>query len=123
MEILDLNNKQIEIGDTVKVYDLRGQENQYRAGVVGVGIVYSLSGMHGSPNRPMVWVRGITSCHTPDAVRIKFKGKKEQDCKNCMHCNEEDCDINEDMDAKVKDSCFSIDPWIAKEWYEKFYAL
>ena len=43
---LDMNNREIEIGDVVKVYSLIGKDNIHISKVVGVGKVYCLHGIH-----------------------------------------------------------------------------
>ena len=62
----DYKGKEINIGDKVRVWSLlkdkRHLEEMNR--VVGEGIVYSLSGIPSHPE-PLIWVRGITSCHHP----------------------------------------------------------
>jgi len=76
--VKDMRGNEINEGDIVKVYTLIGFD-YYKNGMsalVGKGKIYSLSSIHGQPDKPMVWVCGITSCYHPEAVRLCFK--KEQ---------------------------------------------
>lgn len=62
----DINGREIKVGDTVKLYFLIGRKD---SAVIAQGEVYSLSGMHGNPKKPMVWING-QAAHHPGACEV-----------------------------------------------------
>lgn len=73
--VTDMDGNEIKVGDTVKVYGLIGVKNKRETDLVGEGEIYSLSGMHGNPDRAMVWTRGISSCYHPHATQLTKESK------------------------------------------------
>lgn len=71
--VKDMHGKEIQVGDIVNVFGLIGVENRNHKHFVGSGKVKSLSGMHGSPDRAMVWTKGISSCYSPESVELRIR--------------------------------------------------
>lgn len=73
MSVQDRNGSNLNVGDMVAVFSIIRKcptEETNKNDLVGHGRIKSLSGMHGTPDSPMVWVTGIRSCHHPCAVEL-----------------------------------------------------
>jgi hypothetical protein len=65
-KVTDMHGREVVVGSRVRLRAIVGDELSLER---GEGEVYSVSGMHGNKNEPMVWIKDHPA-HHPKAVEV-----------------------------------------------------